>query len=345
MRIAIDMAHPAHVHLFKHFIWDMQDKGHTCLITVAEKDIACDLLRNYGFDFINHGSYGRSVGRKIMNVPLMDYRLYRTARSFKPDLFIGNAAFRAAHTAFLLRKPAIIFDDTENGKAERMLYAPFATYICTPTCYKRDLGGKHVRYPGYHELAYLHPDRFTPNPDVLKKMDLSEQDKFVLMRFVGWEAVHDIGHAGLGIETKKQAVDAFSQHASVFITSERPLPDELEPYRIGIPPEEIHHVMAYATLLYGESATMASECAVLGTPAIYLDNVGRGYTDEQEETYGLVFNFRESPEDQQRSIEKGVEILTNPGVKAEWQEKRARLLKDKVDVTQWLVDFVEKEYR
>ena len=73
--------------------------------------------------------------------------------------------------------------------------------------------------------------------------------------------------------------------------------------------------------------------------------VGRGYTDEQEEVYGSVFKFRESREDCQRSIEKGIGILTTPDVKVRWQEKRAKLLKDKIDVTQWLVDFVEKECR
>ena len=51
--------------------------------------------------------------------------------------------------------------------------------------------------------------------------------------------------------------------------------------------------IASASLLYGESATMASEAAVLGVPAIYLDNTGRCYTREEEEKYGLVFNFTE----------------------------------------------------
>lgn len=340
MRIVIDIGHPAHVHFFKHFIWSMEDQGHKCMITVAQKDIACNLLDNYGFTYSNHGPYGRSIIQKMINVPIMDYRLYRSVKAFQPDVFMGIASFRASHIASLLRKRCIVFDDTENGKAEQILYLPFTDYVCSPSCYKGSLGKKQVRYNGYHELAYLYPGRFTPDPTVLHKMGLTEQDKFVIMRFVGWEAVHDIGHTGLGMETKKQAVDAFSQHAAVYITSESPLPPELESHRISIPPEEIHHVLSYATLLYGESATMASECAVLGTPSIYLDNVGRGYTDEQEERYGIVFNFTESEEDKQRSIRKGIELLTAPDVKSLWREKRERLLADKIDVTQWMIDFV-----
>ena len=274
MRLVIDIGHPAHVHVFKNFIWMMESKGHDCLITVNEKEIACDLLDNYGFQYVNHGAYGKSIIRKFFNLPVMLFKLYRTVRPFSPDVFLGVASGRAAQVAFLMGKRSILLDDTENGKAEAMLYRHFIDYVCTPSCYQRDLGKKQVRYSGYHELAYLHPNHFTSRPEVLRKMELTEQDKFVIMRFVSRPAVHDIGHPGLGLDSKRKAVQAFSEHARVFITSESPLPEDLEPYRIRIPPEEIHHVLTYATLLYGESATMASEWAVLGTPAIYLDNGG-----------------------------------------------------------------------
>ena len=46
------------------------------------------------------------------------------------------------------------------------------------------------------------------------------------------------------------------------------------------------------------------EAAVLGTPSIYIDDKGRGYTDEQESEYKMVFNFSESERDQIRSISK-----------------------------------------
>ncbi|MBM3262264.1 MAG: DUF354 domain-containing protein [candidate division Zixibacteria bacterium] len=342
MKIVIDIGHPAHVHFFKHFIWRMQEKGHQFLITAIEKDMTLTLLENYGFPHINLGGYGRSLTRKLVQIPLLDYKLYRIVKGFDPDLFLGLASFRAAHVAFAMRAPCALFDDTEKGRAEVVLYRHFTNYVCTPSCYQGDLGAKQVRYPGYHELAYLHPNRFTPDPSVLNRLGVKQTDPFVVMRFVGWQAVHDIGHTGLSLQTKKQAVEAFSRHAKVFITSESSLPPELEPHRIPLAPEDIHHVLAYARLLYGESATMASECSILGTPAIYLDNDGRGYTDEQEQAYGSVFNFTESTEDQQRSIAKGLEILAVPNVKQIWAEKRARLLNNKIDVTAWMMEFVEK---
>ena len=36
----------------------------------------------------------------------------------------------------------------------------------------------------------------------------------------------------------------------------------------------------------------------------------------------MVFNFTESESDQQRSIQQGVELLSTPGIAAEWQRRR-----------------------
>jgi uncharacterized protein len=99
----------------------------------------------------------------------------------------------------------------------------------------------------------------------------------------------------------------------------------------------IHDAMAYATLVYGESATMASEAAVLGTPAIYLDDEGRGYTDEQERKYGLVFNFSESLQDQERSVEKAAELLKRDDIKEIYNDKKLKLLQNTIDVTDYLI--------
>jgi predicted glycosyltransferase len=69
----------------------------------------------------------------------------------------------------------------------------------------------------------------------------------------------------------------------VFISSESRLPEELSPYNLPISVDKMHHLMAFANLYIGESATMASECAVLGVPAIFIATTGRGYTTEQEQ--------------------------------------------------------------
>ena len=80
---------------------------------------------------------------------------------------------------------------------------------------------------------------------------------------------------------------------------------------------------------------------MLGVPAVYIDNTGRYYTNELEKKYGLVFNFSESEEDQLKAIKKGIEILSNKLYKESIVNAHQRMLKDKIDVTSFLIWFVE----
>ncbi|MBI2558007.1 DUF354 domain-containing protein [Candidatus Woesearchaeota archaeon] len=334
MRILIDINHPADVHQFKNFIWAMEEKGHKFKIVARKKEHTLELLKAYGFDFEQRQGY--SGFKKIFGLYTINKKLYKLAKSFNPDLLIGGPGdCYVSQTAFLLGKQSLIFDDTEFSKVQNWLTFPFATKILTPSCFWLDLGEKQVKYNGYHEIAYLHPKYFHPNINVVKKAGVNPNQKFALIRLVSWEASHDIG--GRGITNPVEMIRALEKYGKVYISSEKELPKNLKKYKLKIKPESIHHILYYATLLIGESSTMASECAVLGTPAIFISNSQRGYTQEQEDKYGLVHHFGS----QEEAIEKAVEILKKPNIKKEWHNKRDKMLKDKIDVTKWMMDFVE----
>lgn len=337
MRIVVDMNHPAHVHYFKNFIREIQKRGHEILITASEKDLTYRLLDLYGFEYIKVGSYGKSIFQKFINIPILDYTMYRVTKKFRPDVFLGFGSIRAAHVSKILRKPCIALDDTEHAKWEHLLYTPFTDAILTPSCFKKDFGKKQIRYNGYTELAYLHPNRFTPDPAVLTELGLTEDDPFIIIRFVSWQASHDVGQHG--IRDKVRMVKALEQYGRVLITSEGALPPELEQYRMRISPEKIHDLLYYATLYIGEGATMASEAAVLGTPSIFVSSLAgtMGNFIELEENYGLIFSFAESNE----ALVRAIEILQNPASKKEWRNKRKRLLNEKIDVTAFMIWFLE----
>src|SRR3546814_6820458 len=86
----------------------------------------------------------------------------------------------------------------------------------------------------------------------------------------------------------------------------------------------MHLLMAFCAGYFGESATMASECAVLGVPAVYMANSRRGYTDEQESKYGMVRNVRSLDS---VSLEGGLDWLLGTRAKA-CMESRDRMLRD-----------------
>ncbi|MFW9998329.1 MAG: hypothetical protein ACFFD4_40195, partial [Candidatus Odinarchaeota archaeon] len=60
--------------------------------------------------------------------------------------------------------PVYVFYDTEHATISNLLAYPFATCIYVPRCYRKQIRWRHVRYSGYHELAYLHPKYFKPDP-------------------------------------------------------------------------------------------------------------------------------------------------------------------------------------
>lgn len=343
MRVLFNMAHPGQIHLFKNAIWSLEKRGHDCKITTVDKDISLNLLRSYGFEYDVVGSARPSLFSKATELLKIDYNLYRIARSFKPNVLVGGVGNAyVAHVGKFIRKPSIVFDDTEHAKIEHLLTDPFASVICTPSCYQSDLGKKQVLYDGYHELAYLHPDYFTPDPEVLSELGLNEDDTFIILRFVKWDADHDVGQHG--IQNKTELVNELEKHGRVLITSEGELGPELEKYKIKVSPEKLHDLLYYATLYIGEGATTASECAVLGTHAIYVNTLRVGYTDEEEERYDLVYNVSDPESMEKEVFDKAINLLNNPNLWQEGKIKGEKLLKDKIDVTKFMVEMIEKSY-
>ncbi len=335
MRILIDIGHPAHVQLFKNFAWEMEKREHKVLFTTRDKEMTVYLLKQYGFEYLSLGKHYKTLKGKIWGLIKYDFLMYNVARKFKPDIFLSAGSVYAAHVVFLFRKPHISLEDTGNMEQIR-LYKPFTKIILTSYSFHRNLGKKQIRYGGYHELAYLHPNWFKPNPDILDILGVSKDEKYVIMRFVSWSASHDVGHSGLSLEMKRRAVKELSKYAKVFISSEEELSDDLKPYQIKIPPEKMPDALYYATLYIGEGATMASECAMLGTPAIYINPLPAG-TIEDQENYGLLFHYKEATD----ISEKANELLSIPDIKQEWQKRRQKMLTEKIDVTAFMVWFVE----
>ena len=344
MRILIDINHPAHVHYFRNFSYIMKEKGHDILFVSRDKEMSHCLLKLYGFTYLDRGKGKAGRLGKIMYLFYANLKLLRIAINFKPDLFLNFLHPYPSQVAKLLGKVSLVFSDTEHASLHHKLTLPFATKIYTPSCYRLDLGKKQIRFDSYMELAYLHPNYFAPNPEVLKMLGVEENEQFVLIRFVSWKAVHDFGHRGMTLENKRKAVNAMSAYAKVFITSETDLPADLEAYRIKIPFNQMHDAIYYSSLLFGESATMASEAAVLGTYSIFMDDAGRGYTDDEEKRFGLVHNFTESDEDQLLAIEKAIQLLSDSSSKKESQMKREILLSECIDTTQFMVDEVQNNH-
>ena len=338
-RILVDVTHPAHVHFFRPAMRIWQEKGCELIVVARDKDVTLELLDHYGFDYTVLSKARSGLAGLALELVEHEGRLLKLIRREKPDVLLEVAGTFIVHAAALTRTPALVFYDTEHAALSNAITYPFATKIITPASYRGDLGRKHVRYNGYQELAYLHPKYFRPDPSVLDELGLAESEKYTLIRLVSWDASHDRGQKGITVDFGRQLVDRLLKYGRVFISAEGALPAEFEPYRLRLPAYRMHDALAFAHLYIGEGATMASEAAILGTPAIYINTLSLGYIEEQERMYGLV----QSCVDGAEIIEAIDRIFERDDVGDEWHCQQERLLNEKIDVTLFLSDFVEKD--
>lgn len=340
MRILISIGHPAHVHYFKNFIKIMKKRGHEFMVVAIDKSITHQLLKYYKIPFISRKNYPPSLIGKFLRIPFTDLFFIKKAKRYKPDLMIGISGTHISHAGKTLRIPSVVLDDTDHADLAHWSYKSFSTNILTPNCFKKDFGSKHIRFNGYLELCYLHPKIFKPDRSINKVLNIVDDEKYVILRFVSWNASHDKGYSGLSLEMKYSLVKELSKHARVFISSEGELPEKLKRYQIRIKPEKMHSALYYCSLVIGESGTMTSECAVLGVPAIQISGLPKGTigTLEELENYGLVKLYQNYSED---VLNYAIKIIRRNNTKKVWKTKRDKMLSEKIDVNGFLIWFIE----
>ena len=335
MKILIDIGHPAHVHYFKHFIRIMKGKGHEFLIVARDKEITHELCNCYDLPYLSRGSGGKSLLGKLFYIPKADLFIYRQAKKFKPDILLSFSSTYAAHVSKLIGKPHITLDDTEHAKFELLMYPPFTDTILNPSCFTKDLGVKQIFFNSYTELLYLHSNNFNPNKKVLELLNIKENEEYAIVRFVSWNASHDVAEAGLSNSNKIELVQSLSKKLKVFVSSEGNMPKEIEKYQFSLPSELMHDALAFARLYVGEGGTTASEAAILGTPAVYINNLSMGYIEDEKKA-GLLFQTTNNEE-----IGKYIDFILVANTKRTFKDKAIEFTKMKINPTDFLVWFIE----
>ena len=335
MKVLFDLGHPAHVHYFKNLIELLQKHGHKVMVIARKKDVTQKLLKNYKIPYKSRGEGSKTLLGKFFYLFKTNLKLYSYSKSFKPDIFISFASPYAAQIAFYFNKPHIAFTDTENAKLGIAAFLPFTNAVVTPKTFKKPLGKNHIKFDGYMENTYLHPNYFKPSVKILKKLSLSVGERYVVLRLVSWGASHDVGEKGFSSKTLINLIAEIKNHAKVFISAENKIPNMLKQYQLSINPIEIHDVLSFADLFIGEGATMASESAIMGTPSIYVNSLTAGTLEDQEKK-GLLYIFNSS----EGLVEKAVEILKDDQLKNKTKKKSLQLLKNKTDLNDfffWLI--------
>ena len=344
MRLLFYLGHPAHYHLFRNSISQLEGKGHSIVILIKKKDILEELLKSSGSPYLNILPEGRKDSRAgiAWGLAKRDLRLFRHCLSHRPDLMIGTST-EITHVGKVLGIPSVNVNEDDAGVVPfySKLSYPFAGCILSPdVCNNGKWTNKTVSYPGYHELAYLHPELFTPSKEIAARY-VHPDEPYYILRFAKLTAHHDTGIRGISPEIARQIIRLLEPSGRVYITSERTLEEEFEPCRLKVNVLDIHHVMAFARLYIGDSQTMAAEAGVLGTPFIrFNDFVGRiGYLKDLEEKWELGVGIPAGQPAQLYAVVS--ELASRQDAGAEWARKRTRMLSGKINTARFMTWFFE----
>jgi predicted glycosyltransferase len=338
MKVLFDIVHPAQVHFFKNVIRLLQQRGDEVLVTARKKDIALELLDALGIEYQCISKKGSNLFSLALELIVRNFRLWKVARRFKPDVMVARVGVAAGPVGKILGIPTVVYDDMEHAKLQAAVGMTFAKYICTGLGYYRDFGKRQFRFRGSPVLSYLAPKYFEPDSEPLRKAGLDPQQGYIFIRTVSWGASHDVGRAASKEEDLRKLIENFSRFGRVVISSEEPLPQALSQYANPVPVEQMHDLLAFASLCLVEGGTMAAEAAVLGVPAICLGTYDFGYLRALENQYKLIFR----PDSLDKALEIAEELLNNEDLKQNWQEKRQKMLAESDDVTQFQLDMIDR---
>ncbi len=335
MKLVFDVLHPAHVWFFHHLARTTLDEGGELMFYARDKDVTLHLLKALDLPHEVLSGIGGGMVGLAREMAVRTAKLTRRVRKMKPDLLLGIMGPVIAPVGRATGVPSWVFYDTETATATNRFVFPLCDRLYVPDAWMGPLPSKAVRYPGYHELAYLHPDRFTADAGVRAEAGLGTDEPFAVVRLVSWEASHDVGDSGF--RDAVGFVQRLSERIRVVVSGERGVPEPVKHLAVTLPPERIHHLLSEATVYVGEGATMAAEAAVLGTPAVFIHTARLGYMQELEKRYGLLWNTT----DERFAEERAFELVADPeATAAKWGERRARMLEDRLDVGEWVVDLV-----
>ncbi|HYC21020.1 MAG TPA: hypothetical protein VEF35_10555 [Candidatus Bathyarchaeia archaeon] len=345
MKIAVFVNTQAEVHFYKNIIAALERDGNQVFVLARGYGGTIELLNELNIPFFLFSGSSDSEPGKLTSVPHDVVNAFRYLKAKNIDLTTGCGTY-CTFTAHLLKVPDITFSDSEStinaeSYALSNLTYEFTDVFVTPSSFEQELGPKHLKVESYKELAYLHPDYYTPDPSVFDLLGISRSHDYSVLRFTAFDSLNDLGVRGLTDADKITLVKELSGYGEVFVSSECDVPQPMQDYVLDVPKRRIHDVLSYASLFITDTHTMAIEAALLGTPTIR-NNVFVGDCDvgafiELEREFQLLLNLKTASE----VATKAVQLIRDPHAKEDWHKKRDRLLERKLDITALMVSLIE----
>lgn len=339
MRVLFDVVHPADVLFFLHPIHALLAAGDQVEIASREKDVTCALLDQFGLDHRPASIAGSGYLGLAKELLARDMAVLARARAFRPQVMVGFGGVAISHVGKLAGIPSISFYAADTARLQTRLTWPFISHLYVPAPYAGPIpAGRTTRFPGIKELSYFHPDNFTIDEAAAMRSGWQPDRDNFLIRTVSWRANHDQGKSGWNDGTLTALVERLAARGKVHISSERVLPTSLQTFAYRGLKNELHHLLGKCRLYVGESATMAHEACLLGTPAIY-DGADHPGTTRELAAYGLLTPLHQPGRE---GLLRTVEELLGYDSRAELAHRKDAYLAERPNLSNFIVDAIRR---
>jgi len=338
MKALFELTHPKHFYQFRFVINKFVHRGFDVKIIARDKDVLLQLLRDEGYEYEIYGKHKKKMKGKIFNILNIFMNYLKIIRKFRPEYIISKASFYAVLLRPFTHAKLVITPDSEVVWLTRKIVAPLSHIVITPETYTIKYGKKHKYLNGFFEECYLGPSNFEAKKKAIEDAGIDSSKPYFVLRFISWDANHDVGQYGFKDEEKNQLVEELSNHGRVIISAEmKKVPEKLKQYLSEVPPNEIHQLLHFANMYVGDSQTMATESALLGTPSLrYNSFVGPNDMSNfiiLENEHGLMRNFSKFSE----LLSAIRDMIQDKDLKKKWLEKREAYFASKPDLNEQLI--------
>jgi uncharacterized protein len=340
MKILLDFHHAADINFFKEaiailkkdygceFMFVVEPRGR--LVSILEKELA-------GISYTKIGKFRTSLLGKMFGMAGWCISMLFRLPGKHVDVGTGFGGVGLCHVTWLLRKPSVIFDDDIEYKLGFYPYKPFATRIVMPKSIPIE-AKNIVKFNGFKELAYLHPNYFKPDIKELQEYGLAE-NKYVFIR--------EVSSGSLNYRDLKMGQLATicshlkDLHLDIVLSLEdKSLTKQFEKQCLILkePVNDIYSLIHYALCTISSGDTMARESCLVGTPAIYTG--GRKMSVNQ----GLVEKgiFFEADDDKKitslvdtiykENLKQKTQMVVQKALSEEWEDTTQVIIRNLIEI-------------
>jgi hypothetical protein len=218
------------------------------------------------FEICPIGQHESRFFNKLSALVEREFQLYHHLKNKKIQISV-NQGFSSIISCKLLNIPFIIFEDDYEYKLAFHYARLFSKRDVMPDFIPAS-GHNIYKYHGFKELAYLHPNQFMPDNNVLKSLGILP-GKYAFLREISnislnyanrksylVQLIENIISRGIQIVLSIEDKTISSRFRHTCIVLEEPLGD-------------IYSIIANASFAISSGDTMAREACLLGTPTIY----------------------------------------------------------------------------